>query len=213
MSVVSATENSALMTQARQALKGRWGEALGATVVSILIPLTVQMVPKVGGLLSFIISGPIMVGLAGFYLTISRKEEPVFSQIFAGFRKFWVSVGAYFFQCVFVLLWMLLLIVPGILAALSYAMTYYIISESESIGPLQAISQSKEMMQGNRWKFFCLGFRFLGWAILCLLTLGIGFLWLFPYMQVSFARFYDDLKPAAAEIEGSVKEIPVTGVE
>lgn len=47
---------------------------------------------------------------------------------------------------------------------------------------------------GNKWKLFCLGFRFFGWALLCILTLGIGFLWLFPYMIVSFAQFYDDLK-------------------
>jgi len=208
MSVVSATENSVLMTQARQALKGRWGEAIGATVVSILIPLTAQMVPRVGGLLSFLISGPIMVGLAGFFLTISRKQEPVFSQIFAGFRKFRVSLGAYLFQCVFVLLWMLLLIIPGIVAALSYAMTYYIISENEAVGPLAAIAKSKAMMRGNRWKFFCLGCRFLGWAVLSLLTLGIGFLWLLPYMNTAFAQFYDDLTPTAAEIAGSVREIP-----
>jgi hypothetical protein len=73
-------------------------------------------------------------------------------------------------------------------------MTYYIIAENDSIGPLEAITKSKEMMRGNKWKFFCLGFRFLGWGVLCILTLGIGFLWLFPYMIVSYAQFYDDIK-------------------
>jgi uncharacterized membrane protein len=50
-------------------------------------------------------------------------------------------------------------------------------------------------MQGNKWKFFCLGARFFGWILLCVLTMGIGFLWLLPYMSVAFAQFYDDLKP------------------
>ena len=74
-------------------------------------------------------------------------------------------------------------------------MTYYIISENDSIGPLEAITKSKEMMQDNKWRFFCLGLRFTGWGLLCILTCGIGFLWLVPYMYVSFAQFYDNLKP------------------
>jgi uncharacterized membrane protein len=57
------------------------------------------------------------------------------------------------------------------------------------------------MMQGNRWKLFCLGLRFIGWGILCLLTLGIGFLWMLPYFYVSFARFYDDIQPNAEKFE------------
>jgi uncharacterized membrane protein len=56
------------------------------------------------------------------------------------------------------------------------------------------------MMYGFKWKYFCLALRFLGWAILCLFTLGIGFLWLIPYMQVSFANFYDDVKANQANI-------------
>jgi uncharacterized membrane protein len=50
------------------------------------------------------------------------------------------------------------------------------------------------MMDGYKWKYFCLGLRFIGWALLCVLTLGIGFLWLSPYIQVSYAKFYEDLK-------------------
>jgi uncharacterized membrane protein len=88
----------------------------------------------------------------------------------------------------------LLLIVPGIIAALSYSMTYFIIAENDSIGSLEAITKSKEMMRGNKWKLFCLCCRFLGWILLCILTIGIGFLWLYPYMMVSFAKFYDDIK-------------------
>jgi len=52
---------------------------------------------------------------------------------------------------------------------------------------LDAITKSKEMMRGNKWKLFCLGFRLFGWGLLCILTFGIGFLWLYPYMMVSFS--------------------------
>lgn len=57
------------------------------------------------------------------------------------------------------------------------------------------------MMKGNKWKLFCLGWRFFGWMLLCMLTLGIGFLWLVPYIKVSFAQFYDDIKIQEPELE------------
>ena len=76
---------------------------------------------------------------------------------------------------------------------MSYSMTFFIIAEDDLIGPLEAIKKSKQMMCGYKWKIFCLGLRFIGWALLCILTLGVGFLWFTPYMSVSFAKFYDDL--------------------
>jgi uncharacterized membrane protein len=68
------------------------------------------------------------------------------------------------------------------------------LADDNSIKAMEAIDKSKKMMDGYKWKYFCLGLRFLGWALLCILTLGIGFLWLMPYMQVSMAKFYDDVK-------------------
>ena len=95
---------------------------------------------------------------------------------------------------VFVFLWALLLIIPGIIAAIAYSQTFYILAEDDTIGSMDALRKSKEMMIGYKWKYFCLGLRFIGWALLCVLTLGIGFLWLSPYIQVSYAKFYEDLK-------------------
>ncbi len=144
------------------------------------------MIPKAGDIISIIIAGPMTVGLTGFSLSLARKQEARFEQIFDGFKKFQVA---------------LLLIVPGVIAAFSCAMAYYILAGNDSIGPLEAISRSKEMMQGNKWKLFCLSVRFLGWAVVCVLTLGIGFLWVLPYMSVALARFYDDLKPASEGLQ------------
>ena len=97
-------------------------------------------------------------------------------------------------MCIFILLWTLLLIIPGIIATYSYAMTFFIIADDPQAGALEAIGRSKEMMRGHRWKLFCLFLRFIGWSLLCLLTFGIGFLWLTPYMQTSLAHFYDDVR-------------------
>ena len=194
MSTLANTENRVLMAQARESLKGKWGLGVGTTVVFMLVMIAVQFIPVAGGIISLLITGPMSIGLAIFALSLSRKQDAKLSQIFSGFRKLGVGLGAYLLQLIFIILWSLLLIIPGIIAAISYSMTYYIIADNDLIGPLESITKSKEMMRGNKWKFFCLGFRFFGWALLCILTLGIGCLWLFPYMIVSLAQFYDDLK-------------------
>ena len=194
METLSTTENRELMARARDALYGRWGLATGTFVVYLVVTIPISLIPFIGWIISILIGGSMSVGIAIFSLSISRKQDAQLAQIFEGFQKFNVALGAYLLMAIFIILWMFLLIIPGIIAALSYSMTYFILAENNSIGSLDAISKSKEMMQGNKWKLFCLGFRFFGWGMLCILTVGIGFLWLYPYMMVSFAQFYDDIK-------------------
>lgn len=193
------------MSGARKSLKGKWGLAIGAAVVYFLVVVGAEEIPKAGGIISLLIGGPMSVGMAIFSLSLSRRQDTRLSLIFEGFRRFGVALGAYILYIIFIFLWSLLLIVPGIIASLAYSQIFYIIAEDDSIGPLQAIKKSKEMMRGNKWKLFCLFFRFLGWGLLCVLTFGIGILWLFPYMTVSFARFYDDIK-GKTTVEGADSE-------
>ena len=181
---------------AREALAGKWGLAVGATFVSTLISVIARVVP----LLPIFISGAMALGMAIFSIAISRNTNPHFEQIFEGFKKFGTSLAAFLLMVIYIVLWTLLLVIPGIIAALSYSMTFYIIADDNTIRASDAIRASKKMMMGNKWKLFCLGFRFLGWAILACFTLGIGFLWLLPYMQVSFAKFYDEVKGGEAEV-------------
>ena len=193
MAGILGTENKVLMQQAREALAGKWGLAVIAFVLYLAIGIVVQRIPKAGPLIWIFIVGPFILGTSIFSLAISRDRNPRFEQIFHGFKRFGVSLGAYLLFMSFVILWAILLIIPGIMAAFSYSITFLLIADDEKIGPLEAIKKSKKMMYGYRWKLFCLYLRFLGWALLCILTFGIGFLWLMPYMAVSFAKFYDDL--------------------
>ena len=188
------TENRILMQMARESLKGKWGLAVGAFFVYMLITFVVQQLPFFGFIVSLVISGPLTLGVVLFSLALSRNKQPKFEQIFHGFENFTTALVAYLLMTLFVLLWMLLLIIPGIVAALSYAMTFYIIADDSKIDASQAIKKSKRMMYGYKWKLFCLGLRFIGWALLSILTLGIGFLWFVPYVNISMAKFYDDIK-------------------
>ena len=189
-----STANTELMQQARESLAGKWGQAIGVLVVYMLMMIAIQIIPMAGAIISLLIGGPMAIGLATFSLALARNEDANINQLFEGFNKFGLALAAYFLMFVFIILWMLLLIIPGIIAAISYSMTFYIIADEESMDAMEAIDKSKAMMDGYKWKYFCLGLRFLGWALLCVLTLGIGFLWLMPYMQVTNAKFYEDVK-------------------
>ena len=193
------TENKVLMQMAREILKGKWAVAIGTTVVYIIAVSILAVIPFLGPILSLIIGGPMLLGLAGFFLSFSRGEDARMEQIFQGFSNFGTAFATYLLMALFVFLWTLLLIIPGIIAAISYSMTFFIIYDEKNITPLDAISRSKKLMDGHKGKYFCLCCRFIGWGILCIFTFGIGFFWLFPYMQVSAAKFYDDIKRVSVE--------------
>ena len=190
-------ENVVLMQMARESLAGKWGLAIVTCLIYMLaigaFPGTSRSFP-LSGLVGLLIAGPLMLGISIFSLTLARNQEARLEQLFSGFYNFKTALVAYILMLVFIILWMILLIIPGIIAAISYSMTFYIIADDDSIAPMNAIDKSKNMMDGFKWKFFCLLLRFLGWALLCILTLGIGFLWLMPYVQVTIAKFYDDVK-------------------
>ncbi|MEN8125175.1 MAG: DUF975 family protein [Bacteroidota bacterium] len=191
------TANTELMKSAKESLSGKWGLAIGTFLVYELVIAGIQQASEhypLSSLILLFIAGPLAVGISVFSLKLSRNEEARFEQIFEGFYKLKTSIIAYLLVVLFIFLWMLLLIIPGIIAAISYSMTFYIIAEDDSIEPMDAIDKSKIMMDGYKLKYFYLGLRFFGLALLCILTLGIGFLWLIPYAHVTFAKFYDDIK-------------------
>ncbi len=188
------TTNRDLMRQAREALKGRWGLAIGGSVIYFILAVLISAIPKVGWIGSLIINGPLVLGMSIFFLSLSRKQDAQLSQLFDGFQRLTQALVAYLLMILFILLWTILLVIPGIVAALSYSQTFFILAENPQMAGSDALKKSKAMMKGNRWKLFCLCWRFFGWFLLGILSLGIGFLWIMPYLQTTLARFYDDLK-------------------
>ncbi len=197
------TNNVELMKSAKESLKGKWGLAIGTFLVYGLVIGGLEQSAEHYSLLSLIllfISGPLAVGMSVFSLELARNNEARFEQIFEGFYSLKTSIIAYLLVVLFIFLWALLLIIPGIIAAISYSMTFYIIAEDSAIEPMEAIDKSKKMMNGYKLKYFYLGLRLFGLALLCILTLGIGFLWLVPYAHVTTAKFYDDIKDNNVQI-------------
>ncbi len=190
-------DNTELMKLAKEALSGKWGLAIGTFLVYELVIGGFQQASEnypYTSLILLFVAGPLAVGISVFSLNISRNNEARFEQLFEGFYNLKTSIIAYLLVVLFTLLWTLLLIIPGIIAAISYAMTFYIIADDPNIEAMDAIDKSKKMMDGNKLQYFYMSLRFFGLALLCVLTLGIGFLWFFPYVHVTFAKFYDDIK-------------------
>lgn len=185
--------NNEMRAMAREQLKGKWGNPVIVALIYMVIMIFVSFVPYIGKLMSFIISGPFILGLSTYYLNFKRGNNPKPENIFSGFNNFGSAFILNIVIGLFVLLWTLLLIVPGIIASLRYSMSYYILSDNPDIGAMNAINRSKELMKQNKKKLFYLWLSFLGWGLCCILTLGIGFLWLIPYMSLSMINFYEDI--------------------
>jgi len=211
MNYISSTNNQTLMSQAHESLRGKWGIASGAWLVFFILTNLGNFGWDSLGIVSLIIGGPLSLGYVTIILLISRNQDPDFKLLFSGFKRFGVTLTAYLLMIIFILLWTLLLIIPGIIACIRYSQAFYILSEDENISPLEAISKSKEMMIDNKWKLFCLYCRFIGWFMLCIVTLGFAGLYVGPYFSVSNAKFYDDLKNdyAANKIETSSEDIEI----
>lgn len=142
----------------------------------------------------FILGSIVEVGYMRFNLDlVDRQKEPELGSMFQYFSFWKTTAAAKFLQGLYVFLWSLLFIVPGIVAGYSYAMTSYILAENPELTASEAIEQSKQMMTGNRWRLFCLQFSFIGWDILASLAFGIGHLWLTPYKQAATAAFYREI--------------------
>ena len=155
--------------------------------------MTAVGVAGVFTLVKFVVGSAVELGMRAYFSKQALGVDADVQDVFAYFKYFGKALGLRVIMQLFITLWTFLLIVPGIIAAYRYAMAPYIMAEHPEIGIMEALEQSKQMMDGNKWRLFCLEMSFFGWALLSALTCGIGQLFLNPYMQMAFAHFYMSL--------------------
>ena len=189
------TNNAQIMSDARESLTGKWPLAIGTFLIFLLVSMGAALIPVAGQVIGFLIAGPLAVGGAFFALNIVREKAAKTDDLFFGFNNnLGNSILAYLLVFVFVFIGFVLLIIPGIIVALAFSQTWFILAENPSMDSYDAIIKSKNMMNGYKWQYFKIGLRLFGLGLLCLLTLGIGFLWLLPYQYVVYAKFYEQVK-------------------
>ena len=145
-------------------------------------------------LVGFIIGGPIKVGYARFRLKVADGRRPLkFKELFSGFDVFGEAFLLNLRIALRIIGWSLLFVIPGIIAAYRYAQAFNIMAEHPELTSGACIERSKAMMNGNKWRLFCLQFSYIGWAFLTALTFGILGLWVAPYAAVAETFFYREV--------------------
>ncbi|MDX1260159.1 MULTISPECIES: DUF975 family protein [unclassified Exiguobacterium] len=207
-----------LKLSAREALSGRWVfMALMFLLFLIIqgIPTMfssdanedIQAIDLIGFLLNILLL-PLAIGWTWLAMSVARKEQAKIVDLFEPYKIFLKAVGLSIVQSIFLGLWFLLLIIPGIIKSFSYLLTFYILRDEPSIGILDAITRSRQMMDGHKMEAFMLVLSFIGWFLLGLITIGIAFLWVGPYFSVTLAKFYDRIRGEEAPGEQSTFVAP-----
>ncbi|WGK68201.1 DUF975 family protein [Candidatus Haliotispira prima] len=231
------SQNAILMTEARSALSGKWSFGVKITFIYFLLTIAFSLISNfvlsdfMSGFVSgffqvdikeeswenlwdnliraFLVNTPLSVGLIVVFLKFIRKEETTLKDLFTGYKHFIPVFKTSLIVSISIFLWSLLLIIPGIIALVSYSMCYFILADNPKLSTMEIMAKSKKMMLGNKWEYFFLSCRFIGWGLVSIATLGIGLLWLIPYVQTSQVLFYENLKQQQAPT-GSDLEQPQT---
>ncbi|MBQ7338041.1 MAG: DUF975 family protein [Clostridia bacterium] len=181
-------------------LTNNWGTAI---VVFLLYTVIISISASVG-VGPLLLSGLLGVGMFGVYLDIVRGNQAKIEGMFDGFRQGTVNnLLAGILITIFTALWSLLFVIPGIVKSYSYAMTYFILKDNPEMSANDAITESRKMMNGNKWRLFCLDFSFIGWILLSMLTCGLLVILVQPYMYTARAAFYESIKGAPVEAEAT----------
>ncbi len=181
-----------LKQSARDAMRQNYGMAL---IISALPPILLSALAPSG--IGLILLAPISVGMVWAFVLLNRQQVPELGVLLRGFTAegYLNNVVVLLLRNIFIFLWALLLIIPGIIKAYAYWMTPYILADDQAQDKAQAITQSRTMMQGHKGQLFLLHLSFIGWLILSIFTLGILYLlYVRPYMMSAEARFYENLK-------------------
>lgn len=185
---------SELKTSAKAQISGKIGVLFLMMLIIFGIVFASCLLSVAGNIANFIVSAAFGLGGSWVYLKIARDEEISVGNIFYGFEDLWTAIKAHFFMNLFIWLWSLLLIIPGIIKAYAYSMTFFILAENKGMPVLEAITLSRNMMDGHKMDLFLLTLSFIGWFILVVITFGIAGIWVYPYFYATWANFYLSVK-------------------
>lgn len=205
--------NQEYKNAALAALKGHWAPAVVCTIVYMLLAivpsLTLQLIDPakvadgvfwtvyalVMGFM-FLVLMPLQVGFYNAHKDLlANGDDPLTSNMFRiGFGRWGHNMWGTLLMGIFIFLWSLLLFIPGLVKSFAYMLTPFILVDNPELSANEAINLSQKMMKGHKFDLFFLELSFLGWILLGILTLGIGYFWLMPYIYASVAAFYQDVK-------------------
>ena len=240
--IIITEPSSSIRARGRSSLEGMWKTAVAGLLIYEAIlnipPLVLDRImgyPRylpaffgsgeitidtspVSGIYMFVITGIFSVGIAMFFISVVRRKQTNPVDVFNGFEFALKSLGLFFMVSLFTALWSLLFVIPGIIAVLRYSQAFYILADDPSKNIMQCISESRDLMMGNKTRLFCLLLSFIGWGILAslvsaivravtdsffitglwsdmlILVTELPILWVMAYIYATEVNFYEMLK-------------------
>ncbi len=193
-----------LKTCARTGPKGNYWTFLGGWILWAILSGCVNLIPFLGIVAAIAFTCLQNYGFANMALRAADHRQLSVGDAFIGFNQFGRAFGCLFMMGLFTFLWSLLLVIPGIIKAFSYMLAPYLVIENPQMAVMEAIDESRRLMDGNKWRAFGLGLSFIGWWLLAILTFGLLLFWLIPYQSITMGAFYRAVlrekgpRPAAA---------------
>lgn len=181
---------------ALKALENNWGEKVAITFVYEAIAVVASLIGQAHHLVNIVLLLailPLSYSLAIVFLKTIRNTGSKVAELFDGYKDFERIFPTMLLRGVYTVLWSLLLVIPGIVKALSYSMTEFVLHDNPNLKYDAAITRSSQLMRGHKMDLFLFALSFIGWFLLACLTLGIGFLWFTPYYTTAKAEFYQEL--------------------
>jgi uncharacterized membrane protein len=201
-----------IFRSAKEELTGKWGQMitvfivifLGLTLLGLLLG-AIDFIAKTGGVASddiriigviiriilFLCTVPITFGLCKLSLDLIRKHEIKFAAIFSGYKYYFKLLIVSILMPLAILVGLVLLIFPGFYLYYAYSQTLFILVDDPSLSPIEAMKKSRELMTSKKKKLLVIDLMLALLSIACLITLGIGYLWLMPFSYIVHAVFYE----------------------
>ena len=211
-------DRAILKSNAKIALSGRYWTAFAVTLAASLLgggynfiatilswgsfadpSEPVHFVPHGGLLFTAFISMPILIGICRFFLH-NHFGVTEFGTVFSGFQMNYLNgVGAMFVTNLFVFLWLLLLVIPGLIKSFEYSMVPFLLADNPSLPGSRAREISRMLTNGEKWNIFVLELSFLGWCLLGLLCFAVGIFFVVPYFNATLTELYIYLRDRAIQ--------------
>ena len=181
-----------IKAQAKAQLKGKVGMFFLCTLIIYAITFALCFIPLIGVIGMYIVLPPLMLGLIMVCLNVTYGDN--------------VEIGTLLMILFFTMLWSLLFVIPGIIKSYSYSMAFYILAENPEMSAREALNESKEIMKGNKLNLFVLQLSFILWELLATVTFGIAYVYVLPYMQLTFVNFYHNIKRQPVQTASAYEE-------
>lgn len=178
-----------------------WLFAVLAVVILGVVNYVIGLIPYLGRVVSLLVTGPLAYGMASMFLKQARDRKPMqMGDLFNGFQQDFSGIFLLgLLMNLFVFLWSLLFLIPGVIAQLSYSMAYYIKADHPEYDWKQCLAESKRMMTGYKGDLFVMQLSFIGWYFVGALCLGVGVFWVAAYQNAATAQFYQQLKAQSVQ--------------